>query len=95
MSKPKLSKGDLIASAVGGTGPMAAQGEKLINRFLDLLAEAVIGGGNDVILRGFGTFSLKESPERIARNPATGERVTVPASRSMKFKAAKAKPPVA
>lgn len=39
-----------------------------------------------VILRGFGTFSLKVSRDRLTRNPHTGERIFVTSKKSLNFK---------
>jgi nucleoid DNA-binding protein len=43
--------------------------------------------GEKVILKGFGTFSVKEKAARTARNPQTGEAVQVPAKSVLTFKA--------
>lgn len=37
---------------------------------------------------GFGTFNVKERPERQGRNPRTGATITIPASKTVSFKAA-------
>ena len=34
---------------------------------------------------GLGTFSVKESKAREGRNPATGEKIQIPAKKSVKF----------
>jgi DNA-binding protein HU-beta len=59
--------------------------------------EAVIDGitstlkqGDSVTLVGFGTFSVSERAARTGRNPRTGDVITIPASKSPKFKAGKA-----
>lgn len=39
---------------------------------------------------GFGVFSVQERAARTGRNPRTGEEITIGASRSLKFKPAKA-----
>lgn len=45
--------------------------------------------GEDVVVTGFGRFSLKERPAREGRNPATGAALAIPASKSIAFKMAK------
>lgn len=59
--------------------------------------DAVINGitstlkrGDSVTLVGFGTFSVSERAARTGRNPRTGDVITIPASKSPKFKAGKA-----
>ncbi len=37
-------------------------------------------------LVGFGTFSTVKRPERTAKNPRTGEKITIPAKTIAKFK---------
>ena len=49
-----------------------------------------IASGNDVQLVGFGTFSVSERASREGRNPATGETMTIPAKKVVKFKPGKA-----
>ena len=59
---------------------------------LDALCTAVIdelGAGGEVSLMGFGTFSAPQRAERQGRNPKTGEPITIPARRTVKFKAGK------
>jgi DNA-binding protein HU-beta len=46
--------------------------------------------GEAVKIPGFGQFKVRDRAARIARNPATGEPVKVPAKRVFKFLPAKA-----
>ena len=41
-------------------------------------------------IRGFGTFATKSRAEPIGRNPGADERIEMPASKSVSFKASKA-----
>ncbi len=45
--------------------------------------------GEPVIIRGFGSFQPYQAPERQGRNLKTGEPVTIPAHRSVKFRISK------
>ncbi|MEX3937576.1 HU family DNA-binding protein [Paraburkholderia phymatum] len=54
-------------------------------------------GGEDVGLRretvqlvGFGSFSTGARAERAGRNPSTGETITIPAAKTVRFTAGKA-----
>jgi DNA-binding protein HU-beta len=42
--------------------------------------------GDKVTLVGFGTFSVSERAAREGRNPQTGEKITIPAKKVVKFK---------
>jgi DNA-binding protein HU-beta len=46
--------------------------------------------GEKVSFTGFGSFEVAERAERIARNPQSGEEITVPAHKVPKFKFGKA-----
>ena len=42
--------------------------------------------GNSTTIRGFGTFSLKETKARVGRNPQTGNKIEIPAGKKLSFK---------
>ena len=46
-------------------------------------------GGYVVLIRGFGTFRLKRKASRMGRNPRTGETLTIPACKMVKFRPGK------
>jgi integration host factor subunit beta len=50
--------------------------ENIVNSILDTIADA-LARGDRVELRGFGAFSVKKRDARDARNPRTGEAVSV------------------
>lgn len=56
---------------------------------MNMMAEAV-AAGEEVSLPGFGKFRLKDRPARAGRNPATGEAITIAASKKLTFTPAKA-----
>ena len=47
--------------------------------------------GDEVVMRNFGTFEVRERPARKGRNPQTGEEITIEASKLPAFKAGKAR----
>ena len=49
-----------------------------------------VAKGQKVTLVGFGTFEVSEREAREGRNPLTGEKITIAASKNPKFKAGKA-----
>jgi DNA-binding protein HU-beta len=51
---------------------------------------AAASSGAETSIPGFGKFKLKETPEREARNPATGAVIKVAAAKKVSFQAAKA-----
>lgn len=65
------------------------EAELAIRAALDVIRETMAQGG-EVKLAGFGAFVKVDTKEKKARNPRTGEEITVPAGRRPKFKPAKA-----
>ncbi|BDC45485.1 hypothetical protein PTKU15_87820 [Paraburkholderia terrae] len=51
---------------------------------------AAVTRGDTVQLIGFGSFSTGARAERSGRNPSTGETITIPAAKTVKFTAGKA-----
>lgn len=56
--------------------------------FQTVTAEAV--SGSETSIPGFGKFKVKHTPERDARNPATGATIKVAAAKKLVFTPAKA-----
>jgi len=50
---------------------------------------ASLRSGGEVRLVGFGTFSVADRRASEGRNPRTGEKIQIPASKQPKFKAGK------
>ncbi len=61
----------------------------LVDGLFEDIQNAVVTG-DAVKIPGFGQFKVRDRAARMARNPATGEQVKVPAKRVFKFLAAKA-----
>ena len=61
------------------------ESERFIVEFLDLLCENLTSG-NMIKLRGFGTFYPVQKPERLARNPSTGEMIKAQAYTTVRFR---------
>ncbi len=62
--------------------------EKIVKAIFDNIKEA-LEKGEKVEIRGFGNFRLRERRERRARNPKTGDAVSVPSKRVPFFKVGK------
>ncbi|WP_347329787.1 HU family DNA-binding protein [Marinimicrobium locisalis] len=84
-----VNKSELIeAIAASADIPKAAAG-----RALDAMVDNVTGAlkkGDQVVLVGFGTFSVKERAARTGRNPQTGAEIQIAAAKVPSFKAGKA-----
>lgn len=84
-----MNKSELIeAVAASADIPKAAAG-----RAVDAMVEAITGAlkaDDQVVLVGFGTFSVKDRAARTGRNPQTGEPIQIAAAKIPSFKAGKA-----
>lgn len=65
-----------------------ARVEKLVDAFFDRIVQG-LADGSRVEVRGFGVFGVKERRGRVARNPRTGEQVSVPGKKTPYFKTGK------
>ena len=88
MTKP-MTKTQLVAALAEemGTDKKAAGGA--LEAICDLITREVSGGGA-VTLPGVGKISCRARPERMVRNPATGEQFQKPADKVVKMTIAKA-----
>ncbi len=84
-----MNKNDLVAAVANSTGLSKSDSANAVDCMLDSIAGA-LKGGNEVRLVGFGTFSVAHRRASEGRNPRTGERIHIPASKQPKFKAGKA-----
>jgi DNA-binding protein HU-beta len=84
-----MNKVDLVRSAVDRLDIARKDAVALIDGLFEDIQSAVIAG-EPVKIPGFGQFKVRDRAARMARNPATGEQVKVPAKRVFKFLPAKA-----
>jgi DNA-binding protein HU-beta len=83
-----MNKQDLIASVAVGSGLSKADAGSAVEAVLDSIV-AALKSGDDVRLVGFGTFAVAARAASEGRNPRTGEKINIPASKQPKFKAGK------
>ena len=84
-----MNKAELIVALGQKTGLSKKDAEKALSAFVEVVTEQ-LKAGEKVQLVGFGTFESKERPARVARNPRTGEEITIAASKTASFKVGKA-----
>lgn len=85
-----MTKADLVEQVAEAIGPgitkkdCALVVDGLLNAIKNALAEQ-----ENIEIRGFGTFKVRQRKARMARNPRTGEAVEVPARLVPIFKPSK------
>lgn len=83
-----MNKTELINVITKRTHMTKKDAEKVLTTFAAVVADELAGGGK-VQISGFGTFEASERAARKGRNPHTGEKIEIPATRVPKFKAGK------
>lgn len=84
-----MNKSELIDAIAQESGLTKADAGKALDAFTNVVKNTLQDGG-EVVLVGFGAFSVGERAERQGRNPKTKEPITIPAARVPKFKPGKA-----
>jgi DNA-binding protein HU-beta len=84
-----VNKNDLIAHVADAAGLTKGDAGKAVDAVFDGIADALKRGG-EVRLVGFGTFAVAKRAASEGRNPRTGEKIRIAASKQPKFKAGKA-----
>lgn len=85
-----MGKTDIVDHIVNNVEGMT---KKQATEAFDSVFECISGAlekEDRVQIPGFGSFSVSARAERQGRNPATGQPITIAASKNAKFKAGKA-----
>lgn len=81
-----MNKTELIYKIAESAGISKADAKKALEATVDTIKQALIAG-DKIQLIGFGTFAVSERPAREGINPATKEKIQIPAKKVAKFKA--------
>ena len=84
-----MNKNDLVAAVADSADLSKADATKAVDSVFESITSA-LKKGTEVRLVGFGTFAVTERAQSEGRNPRTGEKITIPASKQPKFKPGKA-----
>ncbi|MFW2588911.1 HU family DNA-binding protein [Sagittula sp. SSi028] len=88
MAKP-MTKTQLVAALAEKMEADKKTAGAALDSLVDIITSEVAGGGA-VTLPGVGKFYCRERPERMVRNPATGEQFKKEADKQVKVTVAKA-----
>ncbi len=80
-----MTKADLVEMVASKTGLTRSDVAAVVDEFLESVKKT-LENGNNIEIRGFGTFKIKARKARKARNPRTGEEVPVPDRKVPVFK---------
>ncbi len=84
-----MNKGELVDAIAQKTNVTKKQADIIVTAMLDAIVEAV-STGDKISLVGFGNFEVRDRQAREGRNPKTGEKMQIAASRVPVFAPGKA-----
>lgn len=79
---------DIINEVVHRTGITKTKAEAAVETIFQSMKKA-LAKGDRIELRGFGVFNVKPRKTGIGRNPKTGEEVSIPPGKAVRFKPGK------
>jgi integration host factor subunit alpha len=80
-----LTKVQIVESIQNQTGFPKNKSIEIVETLLEII-KRTLAAGEDVLISGFGKFSVKEKNERKGRNPATGEDLVLKPRKVVTFK---------
>lgn len=83
-----MNKSDMIKYIAETAEITQISAEKAVDAFCDAVKN-VLQEGQQVVLSGFGRFSVSERAARKGRNPKSGAEIMIPAKKIVKFSAGK------
>lgn len=83
-----MNKSELIDAIAASADISKATAGKALDAVIDSV-QGALQKGDDVVLVGFGTFTVKDRAERTGRNPQTGAAIKIAAAKVPGFKPGK------
>lgn len=83
-----MTKADIVAEIADETGLERLEVQKVVESFMVSIKTSLAKGDN-VYLRGFGSFIVKERAEKTGRNISKNTSIIIPAHNIPAFKPAK------
>ncbi len=83
-----MNKNELVDAVASATDIKKSEATGVVDSVFDTIS-AALKKGEEVRLVGFGTFSVSSRKGGEGRNPRTGEKIKIAASKQAKFKPGK------
>ena len=83
-----MTKADIVNEIAKSTGIEKVQVQQVVESFMENIKETMMAG-NNVYLRGFGSFIIKRRAQKVARNISKNTTITIPAHNIPAFKPSK------
>ncbi len=79
-----MHKTELVALLQEKTGGSPEETRKTVNAMIDIITES-LAEGDKILLPGVGSLKVVDKTEHKGRHPQTGEEITIPAHKAVKF----------
>ena len=79
-----MNKMEFIAAIAGSMGSTKSEAAKFLASYISVVTKA-LKDGKEIRIVGFGSFKVKDVPAKEVRNPQTGQKIKVPATKRPKF----------
>jgi DNA-binding protein HU-beta len=83
-----MTKAEIVAEIANKTGIEKSNVQTTVEAFMDTIKNSMVNGEN-VYLRGFGSFTIKKRAEKTGRNISKNTTIIIPAHNIPSFKPAK------
>ena len=83
-----MIKLDIVNAVVNKTGVSRTKAEQAVETVFEAMKNA-LGTGERIELRRFGVFNVRPRKTGIGRNPRTGQEVSIPPGKAVRFKPGK------
>jgi integration host factor subunit alpha len=80
-----LTKAQIVEALFAENIFTKTESAQIIDALFELIKKS-LQNGEDVLVSGFGKFSVKEKYQRTGRNPQTGKPLTLPPRKVVTFK---------
>jgi integration host factor subunit alpha len=75
-----ITKADLAQKVADDCGFLKGEATEIVEKLLEIMKASLVAG-EDVMISGFGKWSVREKRARRGRNPQTGESIVLDARR--------------
>ena len=83
-----MIKIDIVNAVVSKTGVSRTKAEQAVETVFEAMKKT-LGKGQRIELRRFGVFNVRPRKTGIGRNPRTGQEVSIPPGKAVRFKPGK------
>lgn len=83
-----MTKADIVARIAQQTGVEKAVAMTVVEAFMETVKDSMVAG-NEVFLRGFGSFIIKKRAKKVARNISKNTTIVIPAHSVPAFRPSK------